>query len=415
MNVPKKLSDDHDKRWYCRCRERSLCLFPPTSHFSAILFMARFRSHVTLVTAVVLWFWAPGILPMKITGPSSGQPNGTVTFTWTSDSSDPTIFEIDIDEELNSLLQSDPYWIINNLNTADGSATVTLPDLLVGTHRIAFSSNDGFQILDEGSIEILAASSSSVSSSSAPTTSKSVPPPPPVSKPPTTSSTTPISSSSQPFSTQSFSTQSFSTQSFSTQSSAQSSSTQSQTATSGAQQSVFPSPAPTSALPESLPTQSQIAASGPQPDVTKRHSNAGAIAGGVVGGAVVILLALLGWWYFHRRSGSAAAGESYNDISASPQFLAVPVSSALAGNRPVHNGSNNHEFRPWEDNERSAISSTATPVSATASASTRNQPVMYRDAPTQPDHGPSREDLLQEVERLRAHIGAIPPPAYSGE
>ncbi|KAF7358172.1 hypothetical protein MVEN_00865600 [Mycena venus] len=351
-----------------------------------------------MATSVILWFCTPGILPMTITGPSSAQSNSIVTFTWTSVSGDPTIFEIDSDEALNSLNQSDPYWIVNNL---------------APTHRIAFSSNDGFQILAEGSIEILAASSSSIPSSSAPDSSTGVPVPVSRSPVPSTGSFTSPTSSITP-----------------TLSSSQSSPTQPQTATSRAQISVSsdqisPSPAATSFISESS-TQPQTSNIGPQNSVpsestvAKHHSNASAIAGGVVGGAVMILLALLGWWYFHRRSSSAAAGESQSDILARPQFLAAPISTALTGAREVYNGSNNHEFRPWEDNETSAVSSAATPALATSDVSNRKQPIfMYHDPPavdtTQPHHGPSREELLEEVQRLREQLGAISPPSYSGE
>ncbi|KAJ6503545.1 hypothetical protein C8R45DRAFT_973198 [Mycena sanguinolenta] len=368
-------------------------------------------------TLVVLWFCVPGILPMTITGPSSGQSNSIVTFTWTSVSSDPTLFEIDIDEALNTLNQSDQYSIINDLSTASGSATVTLPVLSVGTHRIAFSSTDGFQILAEGSIEILAPSSSSSPSSSTLGSSTSVPVPsstPPVS---TSSSTSPQAASSIP----------------STSSSSESSSAHSQSATSEAPKSASsdqssPSPAATSSISQSSSAQSQAATSEPQESVpsafpggaTKHHSNAGAIAGGVVGGAVIILLALLGWWYFYRRRSSAAAGESYNDTLARPQFLVSPISSALTGARAVHNESIN---RPWETNETTTVSSAATPASATSGVTSRKQPIIIHCEPsavhtTQSDDGPSREEvqqLLGEVQRLREHIGAISPPAYSGE
>ncbi|KAJ7231171.1 hypothetical protein B0H12DRAFT_1146896 [Mycena haematopus] len=346
-----------------------------------------------LVIAVVLWSYTPGILSMTITGPSSAVSNSSVTFTWTSVSSDPTTFEIDVDQALNTLNQSDPYWIINDLTTADGSATVSLPVLSAGTHRIAFSSTDGFNILAEGSIEILA----EPASSSVPV---SIPPPPP-----TSSSASPAPSLPP------------------TSSNSQSSShrPQSQTASSGAPQSpsnpTSPSPAATSLLSQSSSSQSQIGAAsstgGPQIAATKHHTNAGAIAGGVVGAIVVILLALLGWWYFRRRSRSTAAAESHGETS---QFLAAPISSALA----VHN---NQEFRPWEDTETTLQSHPLSRlVKRLTSVTSRKQPITVSRDPavmapytTQPTHQPSREELFDEVQRLRAQVRTVSPPPYYGE
>ncbi|KAJ7834415.1 hypothetical protein B0H13DRAFT_222521 [Mycena leptocephala] len=116
--------------------------------------------------AVVLCFCAPGVLPLTITGPTSAQSSGSITFTWTSVFTDPPFFEIDIDVQLDSLKQTDPYRIFNGVVTADGSVTFTLPALSVGTHRVAFSNTNGSVILTTGSIEILAAASSSIPSSS---------------------------------------------------------------------------------------------------------------------------------------------------------------------------------------------------------------------------------------------------------
>ncbi|KAF7351868.1 hypothetical protein MVEN_01148300 [Mycena venus] len=409
--------------------------------------MLRFSKGV-LASALVLGFCAPGILSITMTGPSSAQANGTVTITWTSVSTDPTTFQIDIDEVLNSLQQSDNYFVIPNINTASGSATFGLPDLLVGTHRIAFSSDDGFQVLSQSSIEILPAagsssSSSALASSSTPSSSSSSPSP----SPPTSSS------------------------------SSQSSSSQSQTATSGADHN----------------------------GVVKHHSNVGAIAGGVVGGIVVILLALLGWWYLRRRRASPPAGMESPGPGEITQFLAAPVSTgAHRGAAPaVHHGVEDNEFRPWEVDEGSAYSSTGThtrafssgaapstsstgtpafsstgtpafsstgtpafshataPSISSSSAPTtapsvstratagaaagatqgtskpnttrdrdRKQPLVMRWEPvgpdgatstgtlsphTQPqDDGPSREELLQEVQRLREQIEDSAPPEYSG-
>jgi hypothetical protein len=120
--------------------------------------------------------------------------------------------------------------------------------------------------------------------------------------------------------------------------------------------------------------------------------------------------------------------------------LVAPVSSA------VHINRDNDEFRPWEDNQSTTASTAPTsgknnstllsvfthvafPVPTTisfsssppASAVTRNrkQPIVMRwdnpaealDAP-QPESGPSRDELLEEVQRLREYISVIAPPAY---
>ncbi|KAJ7752708.1 hypothetical protein B0H14DRAFT_3166605 [Mycena olivaceomarginata] len=379
------------------------------------------RTHLALQVAVVfLVFCAPGVLPMTITGPSSAQSNGPITFTWTSVSTDPTIFEIDIDLALNSLNQSDSYFIQHDLDTAGGSTTFTLPDLSVGTHRIAFSSNDGFQILDEGSIEILAAGSSPSPSSSGTPSSSTAPAPSPPASPTSSSSST---SSLPPIAktpSNSFIPSISSISSISLPSSTQ-------TATNSSSFASSPPPIPiltTSSISTiSQSSSTQTATSGLQNIAPKHHTNAAAIAGGVAGGTVVILLALLGWWYLRRREASGE--KSPNEIRP---FLASPVSSAFTGAPASHNGSDIHEFRSREDNGTSAVPST-TPVVSSAGTSVptvsmrtatgvtdRKQSVM--DPPvittTQSDPGPSCEELLEEVQRLRQHIDIIPPPSYPG-
>ncbi|KAJ7880555.1 hypothetical protein B0H14DRAFT_1564120 [Mycena olivaceomarginata] len=371
----------------------------------------------TFAGAVVLGFCAPSVLPFTITGPSSAHSNGPITITWTSVSTDPTLFEIDIDENLDSLLQSDPYTIINDLEAASGSATFDLPALSVGTHRIAFSSTDGFQILTEGSIEILAEGSSSIPSSSSvsssTSTSISTPPAPPTS-PSSPSSSTKSSPPSIPTSTQSQTTTS----------EPQKSPPVSSPPASSTGSTPSPSSSPSPSIPGSTQSQPepqfQTTASDPQTRVTKTHSNAGAIAGGVVGATVVILLALLGCWYLSRRRGSAAASqESYGAASQesyggsqTPQFLAAPVSNALAGG--VQNRSQIDEFRSWEDSEMAApFATTHAPPASTISTS-RKRPIGAPAVNTQSGSGPSRDELLEEVQRLRQHMTTAAPPAYPG-
>ncbi|KAJ7800566.1 hypothetical protein B0H14DRAFT_2898788 [Mycena olivaceomarginata] len=314
------------------------------------------------IGTVVLGFCAPSVLPFTITGPSPAHSNGPITITWTSVSTD----NIDIDKNLDSLLQSDPYYIINDLGAASGSATFDLPALSVRTHRIAFSSTDGFQILTEGSIEILAEGSSLIPSSSSIRSSTNTPIPTPPAPPNSPSSPTSSTKSSPP--------------SIST-------STQSQTTTSEPQRSPLVSsppvsssssmPSPSSSLSPSIPgsTQSQ-----PQP------YNAGAITGGVAGATVVILLALLGCWHLSRRRRSAAASQELYGRSQTLQFLAAPVSNALDSTPPA-----------------STIStSRKRPISAPAVNT------------TQSGSGPLRDELLEEVQRLRQHMTITAPPAYPG-
>ncbi|KAJ7919464.1 hypothetical protein B0H13DRAFT_1988956 [Mycena leptocephala] len=368
--------------------------------------MFRFSKR-TFVTAVVLGYYAPGVLPLTITGPSSAQSNGTITITWTSVSTDPTTIEINIDENLNTFTSSDPFYNVLGITTADGSATFTLPALSVGTHRIALSSNDGFQVLAQANLEISAAASSvSGPSASGPSASGAS-----ASGASGTSSSAPVSSP----------------------------------------------PAPTSSSTSSTPSQSPT---GPPNVIPRHHSNAAAIAGGVVGGVVVILLALLGWWYLRRRRSPGK--EAHGDIiDPEPRFLAAPVGSAVAGTSAGHNryGSRSEidEFRPWEDNQTTATvmssaptlgsvsapsasnplttsnplhtSTSSTPSSrAPVASGKRRQPVVMRWEPPAaapgvdayahapqpaPDDGPSRDELLEEVQRLREHIDVISPPEYS--
>ncbi|KAJ6562309.1 hypothetical protein B0H19DRAFT_95632 [Mycena capillaripes] len=371
----------------------------------------------TLVTAVLLGFCAPGVWPLTITGPvPSAHPNGTVTFTWTKDPTDPALIEIDVDEALNSLLSTDGYWIAPNITTADGTATIGLNDLSVGTHLVAFSSNDGFQVLAKGSLEIVAIGSSlSVPASTS-------------SAPPSSSSSPPSSSSSPP------------------------------TSSSSSQSSSSSSPSQTS-----------------PPNPVPKHTNVGAIAGGVVGGLVVIVLALLAWWYLRRRrTSSAYAAPDQASPGEITQFLAPPVAvgSALGGASAAHNRSrSDDEFRPWEENDAQtragssvyvptqASSSAYVPTQAGSSAGTsafspnaaqtfsstsartpalslvgttapsdsgsssrgipapvpvpNRGPPRDRDPQPEPTVGPSREELLQEVQRLREQIDDA-PPEYPG-
>ncbi|KAJ7870908.1 hypothetical protein B0H14DRAFT_229675 [Mycena olivaceomarginata] len=107
----------------------------------------------------------------------------------------------------------------------------------------------------------------------------------------------------------------------------------------------------------------------------------GAIAGGVVGATVVILLALLGCWYLSRRRRSAAASQESYGRSQTPQFLAAPVSNALAA-----------------------------PPASTISTS-RKRPIGAPAVNTiQSGSSPSRDELLEEVQRLRQHMTIAAPP-----
>ncbi|KAJ7265292.1 hypothetical protein C8J57DRAFT_1511852 [Mycena rebaudengoi] len=158
-----------------------------TCYASAVVVVYQLLVVGPFVTAVALASRAPGVLPYTITGQSTFQFNRPITLTWTSDATDPVLFQIDIDELLNSLESTDPYFVLQNVTTALGSATFTPnPILSVGwvmsfdidetfdsidahdrTHRIAFSSTDSFTVYTTGSIEILAPATSS---SSPPTT-----------------------------------------------------------------------------------------------------------------------------------------------------------------------------------------------------------------------------------------------------
>ncbi|KAJ7222011.1 hypothetical protein C8J57DRAFT_1392326, partial [Mycena rebaudengoi] len=397
--------------------------------------MFRFNKK-TFVTAVALASCAPGVLPYTITGQSTFQFNGPITLTWTSDATDPVLFQIDIDELLNSLESTDPYFVLQNVTTALGSATFTPnPILSVGTHRIAFSSTDSFTVYTTGSIEILAPATSSSSpptTTTTPRTTSSTP-----ASPPPTSSVPP---SLPPSSSDAASSKSASISSL--PSSSNSSST-----------------APISSISQtgsSTQSQSPIGAP-PQIDTTK-HSSTGAIAGGIVAAVVILIfLALLGWWYLRRRNRSPIAlGQTNDSRFVSTPFLNT-VAVAGAGTRSDHD-----EFRPWEENlnQSSTALSAPTPTSAsptttspqpsapstTASDSSaaplvpnrtrlkqpfvmpvRPAAVPALDAPSPqpvpleapspqpmppPDSGPSRDELLQEVQRLREQVNEISPPAY---
>ncbi|KAJ7834413.1 hypothetical protein B0H13DRAFT_2109738 [Mycena leptocephala] len=326
--------------------------------------MIRFNKK-TFVTAVALASCAPGVLPYTITGQSTFQFNGPVTLTWTSDATDPVLFQIDIDELLNSLESTDPYFVLQNVTTALGSTTFTPnPILSVGTHRIAFSSTDSFTVYTTGSIEILAPATSSSSSSPPP------PPPPPTTTttttPPTTSSTpaSPPPTSSAPPSLPPSSSDAASSKSASI-SSLPSSSNSSSTAPISSISQTGSSTQSQTAL-----TQSQSPIGAPQVDTTKKHSSTGAIAGGIVAAAVILIfLALLGWWYLRRRNRSPIAlGQTDDSRFVSTPFLST-VAVAGAGTRSDHD-----EFRPWEENLNQSSTALSAPTPTSASPTTTSPP-----------------------------------------
>ncbi|KAK7044910.1 hypothetical protein R3P38DRAFT_3389127 [Favolaschia claudopus] len=379
------------REWQLRCKAFAFPHFPPTSHFSAI--------HA-LAAVAILWLCAGDVLAMKITGPNAAYPNSAVTFTWTTDSSDPAQFEIDIDTALNSLLQSDSYFIANNLNSAPGSATINIPVLTFGTHRIAFSSTDGFNILDEGSIEIIDPSSplpspispsTSISSTitTTPVVSKTPPPPPP---PPTHSSTPTVPPPNPATTAASKSRLEPSSSLFSSSSS--SSAVPSPTAS-------FSTNTTSSVLLVSAPTASESPSIVPQNALAK-HNNVGAIVGATVGGIVVVLLALLGFCYILRRK-RAAASKASDEIAARPQFLVSSVTTS-----PVYTVSTESRA-PWESHPPPSSTSASSASPSPVVSGSQKQPFNERDA------GQSREALLEEVQRLRDQIGAISPPEYPGE
>ncbi|KAJ7205499.1 hypothetical protein GGX14DRAFT_568839 [Mycena pura] len=398
----------------------------PTSHFGAPSNIVRFSKGM-LGRALVLGLYAPRVLStITMTGPSSAVSNSLITVTWTNAPDDPTSFEIDIDWALNSLQQSDSYAITQFINTADGSAAIQLPDFEVGTHRIAISSNDGFTVYSESSIEIVpvgeppepTSSSTQVQPASTTTSSPSPSPSPPLPPPPRSSTVTSprdsppkSSSSSQSSSIQSQSATTSSVTDQESSSASLSPSASQPTSSSTSQSSISQSQAATSVPDQSLST------SGAQFVTHQSNARAGAIAGGVIGGILMVLLALPGWWYLRRRRRRASPSADMESLGSGEirQLLAVPVSTASA----VHRGADGSEYR--------ASSSTAGATEIISQANdTRDRDMVDSDGVTDTgtststphtqsaDDGPSREELLEEVNRLREVIGNIAPPEYSG-
>ncbi|KAK6992712.1 hypothetical protein R3P38DRAFT_3289130 [Favolaschia claudopus] len=362
--------------------------------------MLRFSQGI-LAAVAILWLCAGDVLAMKITGPNAAHSNSAVTFTWTTDAGDPVQFEIDIDTALNSLLQSDSYFIANNLDSAPGSATITIPVLSFGTHRIAFSSTDGFNILDEGSIEIIDPSSPLPSLVSPPTSSSSTisttsviskPLPPP---PPPTHSSIPTVPPPNPATTAA------SKPRLEPSSSLSSSSSSSSAVPSPSETASFSTNTTASASQVSAPTASESPSIVPQNALAK-HNNVGAIVGAAVGGIVVVLLVLLGFCYILRRK-RVAASKASDETAARPQFLVSSVTTS-----PAYTVSSESRA-PWESHPPPSSTSASSASPSPVVSGSQKQPFNERDA------GQSREALLEEVQRLRDQIGAISPPEYPGE
>ncbi|KAJ7844620.1 hypothetical protein B0H14DRAFT_2776399, partial [Mycena olivaceomarginata] len=138
----------------------------------------------------------------------------------------------------------------------------------------------------------------------------------------------------------------------------------------------------------------------------KKHSQVGVIAGGVTGVMIASMLALLAWWYVRRRR-TGAVQEELNT-------LAAPVLAARSLD----------EFRPWDESANATTAGSSAPaasfiLSSVAEPVVNNpkQPIIMRWDPAQPappsESAPSREELEDEVRRLREHVSSLSPPSYS--
>ncbi|KAJ7743422.1 hypothetical protein B0H14DRAFT_2987494, partial [Mycena olivaceomarginata] len=145
-------------------------------------------------------------------------------------------------------------------------------------------------------------------------------------------------------------------------------------------------------------------------EATRKHN--GLIAGTVTGVTIASMLVLLVWWYARRRRATAVQEKCFNTTDES-QFLAVPPIGAMLAPDP-------DEAWP-SDGIEAAPTPEATPATPTPTAepvvNNTKQPIILRWEPAAPDppaeSAASRQELEEEVRRLREHVSALSPPSYS--
>ncbi|KAJ7438639.1 hypothetical protein B0H11DRAFT_2104286 [Mycena galericulata] len=310
---------------------------------------------ITLIAAS-LAMGPSGVIPLTITAiPSSIEVGASLSILWQTNGTDPPLINMQIENPVTS------FQPLTDLTTSTGNVRFDVPDIPTGQYNVIFF-DDQDVIYAETSIQILNPSSTA-SGSANPSGTPSIA----ISgSPSTTPSDTPATSS-------------------------------------GSGSSPITSSGSTSSTGSSHPT-----------GVVVHHNHAGAIAGGVVGGVVAIILALLAGWYV-RRKRPVAAEESGLDLKEKVQFLPTPIGTALASGSAVHD---EEEFRPWAEYGQTAGSSTTAAAGSTGAeveVSSPKQPIIMRwDPPSQPGSAPSREELEDEVRRLRDQVSSLSPPSYSG-
>ncbi|KAF8172345.1 hypothetical protein K438DRAFT_1772711 [Mycena galopus ATCC 62051] len=208
--------------------------------------------------------------------------------------------------------------------------------------------------------------------------------------------------------------------------------------------------------------------------IPSHHGSAGAISAGVVGGVVAVFLAFLGLRYFFWRSRRREAptrpeqDRSRLNITKESPFFPAPISAALAGKclnshfftlPQRHREQTTTNFGPgrktrWLQGRRPPLRGhragttvnlargiterpqarprlslvkplrpllylpTELKPAPSPSADAKQRIVLRRDPPaptpaSQPESGPSREELEDEVRRLREQVSSLSPPSYS--
>ncbi|KAJ7614411.1 hypothetical protein FB45DRAFT_936876 [Roridomyces roridus] len=146
----------------------------------------------------------------------------------------------------------------------------------------------------------------------------------------------------------------------------------------------------------------------PPPIKASSHPPVGAIVGGVLGGLVVILLSILAWWFMRRRMNRAAMIEQFELGDEKSGFLTA------RGSPTGHLGSSTSV----------TTADQTTPSNPDPNPNAKSPPVVLRGQPPAAasssapptsntgEHSPSREELAEEVLRLRDQVTALSPPEY---
>ncbi|KAJ7634381.1 hypothetical protein FB45DRAFT_1056438 [Roridomyces roridus] len=337
-----------------------------------------------------------GVLGFTIEAPSTVPFEGSMWIIWLTDDGDPPLFNILIQSPVGPPVSSNEFIVANNVNSTDGTFTVTsLPSGVTPAEWelafiVTFGNDEFATVLDSTDFEVVSLSSSgrissstSQLSSSSPIISSSPSVPAPVSL---LASSTPPSSSS--------------------------SSSSSSTGTSSTAQS----------------TASLAFSQQPSASVSTTTTKLSAIVGGALGGLALLLLigGLFGWWYVRRRRQRQQQHQEVDpDVEdGTSSFFPEPVTRAtpFTSGMPVSHmdQSNNSSVEAFPDSrmstildtqERSSSPAESTTAMSAARASSRVLTSSFSPPPRPPpipNSNRSRQTVLEEqVRRLQSELRAL--------